>query len=91
MASKNYGSVAVWSGLNAGAITFVGVWGYGVASNDWWMGLLFGWVPALIMSVIAGLVVFAVAFGLSGFAGSNTRNPDSSAAHTDIDPSVTLQ
>ena len=91
MASKNSGGVAVWSGLNAGAITFVGVWGYGVASNELWMGLVFGWVPALIMGVIAGLVVFAVAFGLSGFAGSNIPNRDSSAAHSDIDPSVTLQ
>ena len=60
MVSKAGSGIAVWFGLNAGGAVFIGVWAYAMMSNDWVTGLIFGWIPASIMGVIAGLAVFAL-------------------------------
>jgi hypothetical protein len=74
MESNNSKMVAVWVGLNAGGVAFLGVWGYAVASNDWLLGLAFGWIPAVIVGVIAGLVVCGVAYGLSTLAAMHSHS-----------------
>ncbi len=68
MGWKPGNAFAVWAGINAGGAAFIGVWAYGVMSSEWVRGLLFGWIPALIIGVIAGLVVFGLTRGVTGLA-----------------------
>jgi hypothetical protein len=74
MATKSQNGLAVWFGLNAGGAAFLGVWVYSIMSNDWLLGLVFGWIPALILAVIAGLVVYAVMYGVTGLAASPVQD-----------------
>lgn len=76
MESKDEKGVAIWSGLNAAGLVFLGVWAYGIVSNDWVLGLVFGWLPAVIMGVIAGLVVYGFTYGLRGMGASVNHRPD---------------
>ena len=65
MATKSQNGLAVWFGLNAGGAAFLGVWVYSIMSNDWLLGLVFGWIPALILAVIAGLAVYGITYGMT--------------------------
>ncbi len=53
--------VGVWI---VGALSFIGIWIYALASWGFLIGLMFGWIPALIGGVILGylwpLVILAV-------------------------------
>jgi hypothetical protein len=80
MVSNDVKGVAVWIGLNAGGFVFLGVWAYGIASNDWLLGLVFGWIPALIMGVIAGLVVYGFMYGVSRLVTSSGDRSESPSA-----------
>ena len=60
MAAKSGSALAVWFGLNTGGAVFIGVWAYGIMSSGWGMGLLIGWLPALMAGVVAGLLVFGL-------------------------------
>ena len=68
-------ALAVWVGLNAGGASFIGVWAYGMMSTDWVRGLLFGWIPALIIGVIAGLAAFALTRGVTGLMAPQALAP----------------
>lgn len=34
-------------------ITFLGCWGYAIATWGWFVGLAFGWIPSIIIAIIA--------------------------------------
>ena len=84
MVSRASNTLAVWIGLNVGGAVFIGVWAYCVMSNDWLLGFFFGWIPASIMGVIAGVVVFGLTQGVAGLlapqvSASKTPPSDPSA------------
>jgi len=91
MATKAEGVVAVWFGLNAGGAAFLGVWGYSIVSNDWPQGLIFGWIPALIMAVIAGLGVYGIMLGVSGLVTAPVTDRDGDAPPSGPATGMTLQ
>jgi hypothetical protein len=90
MVSNDGKGVAVWVGLNAGGFVFLGVWAYGIASNDWLLGLVFGWIPAVIMGVIAGLVVYGFTHALSRLVISSGRRSESPSAGPATGPTIRL-
>lgn len=47
-------------GIIAATITFVGCWIYAVTAWGWFLGLAFGWIPAAIISVMAGFLTAMV-------------------------------
>ena len=50
----------IFGGLVA-LLTFVIGWGSAVGSWGWLLGLAFGWIPAIIIAVMAGLLAWALA------------------------------
>lgn len=52
-----------------GGLVFLGAWGYAVAAYGWFLGVGLGWLPALVIGAVAGLlwpflVLAAVALGV---------------------------
>ena len=43
-------------GFITGALVFIGVWIYALASWGFLVGMTIGWIPALISAVIAGFI-----------------------------------
>ena len=80
MGTENDRGVAVWFGLNAAGIVFLGVWVNAIASNDWLLGLAFGWIPAAIIAVIAGLIAHGFIYGVSGLLTWRRHGSDASSA-----------
>ena len=39
-----------------GVVTFLGCWIYAIATYGWFLGLAFGWIPALIITIIITLL-----------------------------------
>jgi hypothetical protein len=74
MASKSQNGLAVWCGLNAGGAAFLGVWVYSIMANDWLLGFAFGWIPALILAVVAGLAVYGILCGVTRLVMSPVQN-----------------
>lgn len=65
-------------GFVVGLGTFLGCWGYAISSWGWFLGLAFGWVPSVIIAIIAvvlspllflfliGLVILLISLYLYG-------------------------
>jgi hypothetical protein len=51
--------VKVGSGLGgiAGLLVFTNSWAYAVGRFGWFLGLSLGWIPAVILAVMAGILV----------------------------------
>jgi hypothetical protein len=56
-----------WSwAILTGVIVFVGVWIYVIAEWVFLLGIMFGWIPALIAASIAGLLWPLIALAIVG-------------------------
>ena len=58
-------------GVGVGIIAFFVTWLYAIASSGFWLGVCLGWIPALIVGGVAGLLwpIAAVgAFAVGGIA-----------------------
>ncbi len=51
----------------AAITTFCGIWWWTIASWGWFMGILLGWIPSLIVAALAGLL-WPIALSLGGLA-----------------------
>lgn len=55
--SKNDNNDWYWVGaVITGLLVFAGVWIYAIAQWGFLLGIMFGWIPAIIAAFIAGLL-----------------------------------
>jgi hypothetical protein len=62
-----------WYSIGAtlvGVLTFLGVWVYAIATWGFLLGVGFGWIPAIIAAIVAGLLwpLLAVIAGIAVIA-----------------------
>ena len=55
----------IWAFLT-GVLVFVGVWIYAMSEWGFLLGIVFGWIPAIIAAFIAGLLWPLVALAIVG-------------------------
>jgi len=81
-------------GFLTGSIVFIGIWIYALATWGLLLGLIFGWIPALIGGFIAGLFWPIIALAVIGIAiliyPYSKNNTHKTITKTSIQPYNTL-
>ena len=65
---KSESNYWAWAFLT-GVLVFVGVWIYAMAEWGLLLGIMFGWIPAIIAAFVGGLLWPLIAIVILGFIG----------------------